>query len=183
MVILGADFLLIFPFVLLSLVGFIFFRPTSIFFERVTQKVQDVSGSHAMVSGMESRGNRANQMKVLAFMFVVLWVLIHIFLKAVVLDSSAVDTGNSITNTFITCVSVLFFGFLALWYQRIGGIILIIWGLLYLIAGGIFFFTRDVSLWVALPIIAARSLPLLLAGILFLETHRRKEKTSDMVAI
>jgi hypothetical protein len=183
LVILGADFLLIFPFILLSLAGFIIFRPIRFFFERVTQKVQDVSGSHTMVSGIESRGNRANRMKLLAFMFVVLWVLLHILLEAVVLDFSTVDGGSSIMNTLITCIPVLFVGLVALWYQRVGGIILIIFGAFYLVAGGILLFARDASLWVILLIEAALSLPLLLAGILFLESHRRKGKTGEMVAI
>lgn len=181
LVILGADFLLILPFTLLALIGFIVFRPNRLFFEKIIYKIQDVSGNHEIATRIESYGDRASRMKVLAFMFVVLWVLIHIFLKAVALDFSTVAIDNSIINSFIMCFSILFVGFIALLFQRVGGIILIICGAAFLVVGGILFFTRDVSLRVILLIEAAWSLPLLLAGILFLESHRRGAKTGDIV--
>lgn len=116
-------------------------------------------------------------MKIAAFLLMVFLILIYASSKALMTHIWPDEYSPSIVETIMVSASMLFFGLLAWFYQRVGGAILLLYGLLSLVTT---ILVVDVNSYWGIKLITLMwSFPLLISGVLFIiNDFREKGKKS-----
>lgn len=116
------------------------------------------------------------KLKIIAILILVLSVILRSILRVIQIVFTNQEAEISIIGFVVAEISILFFGWIAWWLPRIGGIVLIVVGLLSLgfIALNSTPNNPDFPLFISLLAgFVMYSLPLLIAGVIFIIGHYR----------
>lgn len=117
---------------------------------------------------------KASHMKRIAFLIVILYAALWLALGVFSMYILEKDTLDSIMTTGIGCLGLVFFGLIAWWLPRTGGIILLVHGLLFIF--GLTVGELDYPLWMRILAVIVMGIPLLIAGSLFFIDGRRQAR-------
>jgi hypothetical protein len=117
---------------------------------------------------------KASRMKRIAFLIVILYAALWLAFGVFSMYILEKDKLDSMMTTGIGCLGLVFFGLIAWWLPRTGGIILLVHGLLFIL--GLTVGELDYPLWTRILVALVTSAPLLIAGSLFFIDGRRQAK-------
>ena len=172
LVLFGAEFSMIFPFAFLAFMGFIILWPTDDFVSKITRMVNGVEVPQDMTNSGVIK--KEKKLIIVAFLCVILWIIIYVGVGAAISLILPNEYPFDFMTKVLLSISMLFSGILAWFFQRLGGILLILCGAPWLL---VLTRTDDLTFpFVLIP--CAMAALLVISGVLFIIDFYRKKKMS-----